>query len=165
MKSTPTPVWSQLEPGAGLHWVLASPLGSQYSRSTKTLRTQAPAPRPLLAPLPFSPQRRKPGKRARGPGQGSERANLMRNYKLRPAMIHSDRRPCSGSAKPGEGWQQDTAVHISKFTDKPFSKYSVGSGPGQMSTKARPPLVAAPFLSPACPSPVPDSCSCCSTCC
>lgn len=35
-------------------------------------------------------------------------------------------------------------------------KYSVGSGPGQVSTRALPPRVAAPSSSPACPSPVPQ---------
>lgn len=141
--------------GCGLIRYLVSSLGSQCSTSTKTPRTQAPALRPLLAPTLF-PSKKEARQESRGPGQGSERANLMRNYKLRPAMIHSDRRPCSGSARPGEGRQQDTAVHVSEFTDKPSTKYSVGSGPGQVSTRALPPLGAAPSLSPACPSPVPQ---------
>lgn len=88
-------------------------LDSRFGISTDTLRTQPPT---------LFPSQKEARQESRGLGQGSERADLMRNYKLRPATMHSDRRPCSGSARPGEGRQQDTVVHVSKFTDKPFRK-------------------------------------------
>lgn len=56
----------------------------------------------------------------------------MRNYKLRPATIHSERRPCGGSARPGEGWQQYTVVYVSNFHRQTIQERDhVGSGPGQ----------------------------------
>lgn len=48
--------------------------------------------------------------------------------------------------------RQDTAVHGSKFTDKPFRKQCVlRPRAGLVATGAPLPLVAAPSLSPACP--------------